>query len=120
MKKLVLLVAVVLSVTTVMAQDISNTYELKGESISATLYHENGVIAQTGQYSKDNKLQGEWISFDSEGNKTAIAYYENGQKVGTWLFYQGDSIKEVTYTDSRIAEVKTWEVTNTQVVSNRK
>jgi antitoxin component YwqK of YwqJK toxin-antitoxin module len=36
-------------------------------------------------FTKNGKLQGEWISFDSNGNKTAMATYDNGQKSG-WFF----------------------------------
>ena len=87
--------------------------------LKPTLYHENGAVAQTGFYTEDNKLQGEWISYDVKGNKTAVAQYDNGNKVGTWIFYQGNNKKEVTYTDSRISKVNTWEKTGTQVVTNK-
>lgn len=95
-----------------------NSYVKNGELIEAKLYHTNGVVSQTGFYNSDNKLQGEWISYDTAGNQTAKGFYDNGKKVGTWTFYQGDMIKEVSYNDSRISEVKTWEVTDTRVVSN--
>lgn len=87
--------------------------------IEATLYHDNGEIAQTGFYTEQNKLQGEWISYDAEGNTTAVAQYDNGKKVGVWKFYQGDTMKEVTYTNAKIAKVKTWESKDTRVVSYR-
>lgn len=93
-------------------------YELKGDLIEATLFHANGAVAQTGFYTKDNKLEGMWVSYDATGNKTAVAYYYEGEKVGTWTFYNGDTKKEVTYENSRIAAVKTWEVTDTRVVTN--
>ena len=98
---------------------VKNTYVLVDNLIEATLYHDNGVVAQKGYYTKDNKLQGEWISYDTNGVKTAVAQYNNGAKVGTWKFLQGETIKEVTYANSRIAKVQTWESKNTQVVSNR-
>ena len=85
--------------------------------IEATLYHDNGAIAQTGFYTQENKLQGEWISYDANGKKLAVAEYDNGNKVGTWKFYQGDTMKEVTYTNSKIAKVSTWEAKDTRVVS---
>ena len=122
MKNIITLLALIAIVGIGTAQEtIKNKYVLDGvESnvIEATLYHDNGSIAQTGFYTLDNKLQGEWISYDEKGNKTAIAKYDNGQKVGSWMFFQGESIKEVTYSNSRVAKVNTWEVTDTRVVSN--
>ena len=119
MKKLIMILAVILSVGITFAQEINkDTYVLKGDVIEATLYHDNGVVAQTGFYTKDNKLQGEWISYDANGVKTAVANYDNGKKVGVWQFFNDQEMKEVSYKDSRIAEVKTWAVKSTRVVSN--
>ncbi|MEZ4795402.1 MAG: nicotinic acid mononucleotide adenyltransferase [Flavobacteriaceae bacterium] len=95
----------------------SPSYEIKGNLIAATLYHDNGVVAQTGFYTEDGKLQGEWTSYNLNGEKTATAFYNKGEKVGTWTFYQGDEMKKVDYTDSRISKVQTWKVTDTRVVT---
>lgn len=124
MKKVVLIFAVLLSVSTVVAQQITKSiYEIDVTDdvklIEATLFHDNGAVAQTGFYTLENKLQGEWISYDANNNITAIAKYENGKKVGTWKFFQGDAIKEVQYQNLRIASINTWKVTETKVVSNR-
>jgi antitoxin component YwqK of YwqJK toxin-antitoxin module len=43
------------------------------------------VRYKSGFY-KNGKLQGEWISYDSNGYKTAMATYDNGQKSGKWFF----------------------------------
>lgn len=99
------------------SKDAKDKYVLVDGLIEATLYHENGTISQKGFYTKENKLQGEWISYDAQGNKTAVAQYDNGNKVGTWKFYQGETLKEVTYTNSKIAKVSTWEAKDTRVVS---
>ncbi|MCW5518965.1 nicotinic acid mononucleotide adenyltransferase [Aureitalea sp. L0-47] len=126
MKKVILLLVIVFAANTAIAQECQttckktckkNSYELADGLIKATLYHENGEIAQTGYYTEENKLQGEWISYDVNGNKTAIAQYDDGKKVGTWLFYQGELMKEVKYNDSRIAEVKTWKFEDSRLVS---
>ena len=119
MKKLMMILALVLVVPMSFGQEEKkDTYVLEGDQIVATLYHANGVIAQQGFYTKKGVLDGQWISFDAKGNKTAVAYYDQGVKVGTWTFYAGDIKKEVTYDQSKIAEVKTWTVTDTRVVSN--
>lgn len=99
------------------SKDIKDKYVLVDGLIEATLFHENGAVAQTGFYTKDNKLQGEWISYDVNGKKLAVANYDNGNKVGTWKFYQGDTMKEVQYANSKIAKVSTWEAKDTRVVS---
>ncbi|MBT8262113.1 MAG: nicotinic acid mononucleotide adenyltransferase [Bacteroidia bacterium] len=122
MKRIIALLVIVIAANTSFAQECKKTckkdaYVLADGLIEATLYHDNGVIAQTGYYTEDNTLQGEWISYDAQGNKTAVAQYDNGEKVGTWLFYQGENMKEVTYSDSKIAEVKTWKIKDSRVVS---
>ncbi|WP_432412530.1 toxin-antitoxin system YwqK family antitoxin [Rasiella sp. SM2506] len=99
------------------SKDVKDKFVLVDGLIEATLYHENGAVAQKGFYTKENKLQGEWISYDIEGNKTAVAQYDNGNKVGTWKFYQGETLKEVTYANSKITKVSTWEAKNTRVVT---
>ncbi|MBL4663159.1 MAG: nicotinic acid mononucleotide adenyltransferase [Flavobacteriaceae bacterium] len=120
MKKTMLLLVMFFAANMVFAQECSkkNSYVFNGDVIEATLYHDNGAVAQTGFYTQDNKLHGKWISYDVQGNKTAVASYENGEKIGTWLFYDGSTMKEVTYTSSKIAEVKTWTNTETRVVAN--
>ena len=122
MKNIITLLALVAVVALGSAQETKkNEYVVdKSDSnlIKATLYHDNGKVAQTGFYTQDNKLQGEWISYDTNGNKTAIAKYNNGRKVGSWMFFQGETIKEVTYMNSKIAKVNTFKKDNTQIVSN--
>jgi antitoxin component YwqK of YwqJK toxin-antitoxin module len=125
MKKLILIVVVLFSANAMFAQCCKtktvckkDSYVLNDGFIEATLFHKNGVVAQTGFYTEDNELHGEWVSYDENGNKTAIANYEKGSKVGTWTFYQGTILKEVTYKDSRILNVDTWEKTDTRIVTN--
>ena len=119
MKNIFILLAVILITSASFAQNAKkSTYFLDGDIIEATIYHDNGMVAQTGFYNKENKLTGEWVSYDPNGNKTAVAHYNNGEKVGTWVFYQTDTKREVSYEDSRIAKEKTWKVTETYVVSN--
>ena len=118
MKKLFVLCAVFFSMQFVFAQDkVQDEFVKEGNRISATLFHENGVVAQTGFYTLDNKLEGEWISYDAQGNKTAVAHYQNGKKVGTWYFFGENEIKEVKYDDSKIAKVTSFTVSDTRVVT---
>ena len=118
MKKLLILTAVFLITLSAQAQD-KKEMVLNQETnlIEAKIYHDNGVVAQTGFYTTDGVVHGTWISFDAQGVKTAVANYNKGKKVGTWLFYTGDILKEVTYQDSKILAVNTWN-RDSRVVSN--
>ncbi len=119
MKNIISLLAIVLITSVTLAQENkTNTYFLDGDVIEATIYHDNGIVAQTGYYTKENKLTGEWVSYDINGNKTAVAEYNNGEKVGTWYFFTNNDIKEVSYMDARLSKVVTWKSSDTQVVVN--
>ena len=87
------------------AQELKPKFEQEGDLIKGTYFFENGTIKQIGYFS-NNKLHGEWISYDSEGNKTAIAHYKNGKKTGTWLVLTYDIVKQVTYEANKVIDVK--------------
>ena len=109
MKKQFLFLVVALCGLTVFAQQERDLkLNSKDKLIEVVYYHDNGVISQTGSYNLDGKLQGEWLSFDAEGNKTALAVYDNGEKVGKWFFWSGDTLKEVDYENNSIANVVEW------------
>ena len=76
--------------------------------IEATYYHDNGVISQTGSYTLDGKLHGVWLSFDTKGNKSVSASYDNGQKVGKWFYWADKTLKEVDYTNNAIVSINEW------------
>ena len=73
--------------------------------IEATYFHENGKVSQKGTFNLDGKLHGEWISFSEEGKKISKGSYVNGRKVGKWIFWLGDDMKEVRYNTDGIASV---------------
>lgn len=81
--------------------------EVNGK-LQATYYHDNGTVAQQGEFCKGGKLQGEWISYDTEGNRVAIGNYKDGQKVGKWFFWSGQTLKEVDFINSKIVKVNEW------------
>ncbi len=76
--------------------------------IEVVYYHDNGVVSQTGAYTLDGKLQGEWLSFDAAGNKVVSASYDNGKKVGKWFYWNDKTLKEVDYTRNAIVSVNEW------------
>jgi antitoxin component YwqK of YwqJK toxin-antitoxin module len=120
MKRFAIFLSLALTANLLVAQqEVKDRYIKSGNMIEATLYHDNGMVAQTGQYNKAGKLHGKWTSYDAQGNKTATAYYNNGAKTGTWFFWVGNDLHEVVYQDSRVAKVSSWESTGVQIVSNQ-
>ena len=118
MKKLLIAILLVsLSISMTAQEKKTLTLNEDTNLIEAKIYHDTGVLAQTGFYTQEGLLQGEWISYNTDGVKTAVANYNLGKKVGTWLFYAGDILKEVTYLDSKILAVNTWN-RDSKVVSN--
>ena len=86
--------------------------------IEVVYYHDNGVVSQTGAYTLDGKLQGEWLSFDAAGNKVVSASYDNGKKVGKWFYWNDKTLKEVDYTNNAIVSVSEWTNTSSLAVRN--
>ena len=106
MKKLVV-IAGLLAGSLINAQEVKPQYEKAGDLVKVTFYYEDGSVKQQGFY-KDKLLTGTWMSFDQKGNKTAIAHYENGKKVGKWFMWTKDGLKEIDYKDATIASVQHW------------
>ena len=92
------------------AQEDTKVLTLDDENklIKAEIYHENGELSQTGYYTLDGKLHGEWFSYCDQGNKLVSAVYENGKKVGKWFYWNGDNLHEVDYQQNIIASSTTW------------
>jgi antitoxin component YwqK of YwqJK toxin-antitoxin module len=86
--------------------------------IEVVYYHDNGEVSQTGYYTKEGKLHGEWFSYCEQGNKIVSAKYNNGKKVGTWFFWNNDILTEVDYTENEIASVNTWRNSDTSMAAS--
>ena len=106
MKKAILIAVLFISAIG-FSQDKATTYEKEGDLVKATYYFDNGDVKVQGFF-KDKKLTGTWTSFDKEGNKTQIANYNEGKKVGVWFVWSKDSLKEITYSDNAIVNVNDW------------
>ena len=117
MKKL-LVILVMLCVGFTYAQ---NNRELKfnkeKDVIEVTYYHDNGKVSQTGFYTKEGKLHGEWYSYCQEGNKIVSAKYDEGKKVGKWFYWSNDILREVDYSNNSIASINEW-TNKTKIVAN--
>lgn len=92
----------------VFAQEIEPTFEIQGNLVKATYYHDNGKIKQEGFY-KDGKVHGKWVSYGENGKKLSLGEFNNGEKTGKWFFWDAATLSEVDYSDSRVATVSKWE-----------
>ncbi|WGD36126.1 nicotinic acid mononucleotide adenyltransferase [Olleya sp. YS] len=119
MKKSIL-VLIAFSITVVSFAQQKRDLKLNKDTnlIEVVYYHDNGVVSQTGAYTTDGKLQGEWLSFDMEGKKQVSASYDNGKKVGKWFYWSETTLKEVDYDNNTIANVSEWEIKSPVATSN--
>jgi len=119
MKKIVILL-IMLSVSFTYAQK-ERSLKLNKETnlIEVVYYHDNGEVSQTGYYTANGKLHGDWFSYCKEGNKIVSAKYNNGSKVGKWFYWSGNNLKEVDYSNNAVASVNEWKNSKTTVASNR-
>lgn len=106
MKKYMLL-SMMLVTGIMTSQEVQPKLEAFGPLVKATYYYDSGQIQQTGFF-KDGKPDGQWVSYDSNGNKNAVGEYTQGNKTGKWLFWSNEQLSEVNYSQSRIANVKRW------------
>lgn len=119
MKKLLILIVALICSAALFSQEVKkNVYEVENNLIKVTIYHDNGEISQTGYYTLDGKLHGNWFSYDINGKRTAVANYVNGNKTGKWFFWNDKTLKEVDYELNKVAVVNEWINTNTIASKN--
>lgn len=117
MRKLVLLVLLGLS-TIAYSQKKQPTFKAEGDLVKATYYHDNGAIKTQGFF-KDSKLDGKWVSFDKEGNKLQLAFYEEGRKVGKWLIWTSPTtVKEIIYENNTVVSVNEKDIETGLAINN--
>ena len=83
-------------------------YEIEEGFVKVTHYFESGEVKEQGYYDANNKLTGKWIQYDKTGEKTMIATFHNGAKVGKWFVKQGNKWLQLDYEQSRVANVSAW------------
>lgn len=88
--------------------------------IEVVYYHDNGEISQTGYYTIEGKLHGEWFSYCKEGNRIVSAKYNNGAKTGKWFYWNDKMLTEVDYNKGSIASINEWKNVKTSVASNNR
>lgn len=118
MKKVIIGVAALCFALSVNAQTIEPTYGVDNDKVKVTYYHEDGSIKVQG-YFKDKKLTGQWTSYDMNGNKTQIAFYENGKKVGKWFVWDNDILKEINFENNTVVSVNTWKQDSKVAFNNK-
>lgn len=107
MRKL-LIIACFLMIGSLQAQDSNPLYEKAGDLVKVTNFYEDGTIKEQGFY-KNKVITGTWVTFDSNGNKTAIAHYDEGKKTGKWFLWSNDGLlREINYENNTIASVQSW------------
>ncbi len=97
MKKLLFVFAFLITVVSFGQKERELKLNKDTNLIDVVYYHDNDVVSQTGSYTTDGKLQGVWLSFNTEGKKTVSANYDNGKKVGKWIYWIDGSKKVVNY-----------------------
>ncbi len=107
-KKVLLLFTLLISVVAFAQQERKLELNKNTNLIDVTYYHDNGVVSQTGSYTLDGKLQGEWLSYNTDGKKSISANYDNGKKVGKWFYWTDKTLKEVDYTNNAIVSINEW------------
>ena len=106
MKKAILLAILFISAIG-FSQEKETTFEKEGNLVKATYYFDNGDVKVQGFF-KDKKLTGTWTRFDRNGNKTKIAQYKAGKKVGKWFVWNNESLKEINYDNNVVIAVNEW------------
>lgn len=107
--KSIINILIMLFCITAFSQEQKVEYKkVENDLIKATYYFadNNTVIEREGFFNKEEKLHGMWVSYDLQGNKTSIAFYNNGKKDGIWSYFKEDKISIVTYKDNKITNVE--------------
>ncbi len=106
MKKTIILLALTFITVFVYGQDKKiQKFNEETNLIEVTDFHANGIISQEGTFNLNGQLHGEWISYNTLGNKISQGSYENGVKSGKWIFWSKDTMKEVEYSGNEIASI---------------
>ena len=97
-----------ISTLAVHAQDAPKpTFVKKGLQTEVTVFHNNGTIAQQG-FLRNNKIHGQWVSYDADGNKTMLGVYHKGKKIGKWFFWSAEGVVEVDFDNNKPNAITRW------------
>jgi antitoxin component YwqK of YwqJK toxin-antitoxin module len=101
------------------AQNENNLVKLEknGDLEKVVIFYESGELHQVG-FIKNDKLHGEWKSFDKNGNPLAEANYKKGMKIGKWTFWKNGEKIEVNFNNIKTPELKVLNDEVSELVSN--
>lgn len=117
MKKIIIIALLLCVGVTYAQKERTLKFNEETDLIEVTYYHDNGKVSQTGFYTKAGKLHGEWFKYCNEGNKIVAAKYDNGKKTGKWFYWSDDKLREVDYTNNKIANVSEW-ISSSAIAAN--
>lgn len=107
MKNILFIVTLVLFTSITYAQNTKlPKTEKKGDLTEVTIYYNNGEIMQHGSYNTAGKLHGQWYSYNEDGTRKCIAFYDYGAKVGTWIYWDKGTKTNVVYDNNKIISIE--------------
>ena len=118
-KKLLFLFTLLYGMVSFAQQERELKLNQENNLIDVVYYHDNGVVSQTGSYNIDGKLHGEWLSYDTNGEKSVLANYDNGKKVGKWFYWTDKTLKEIDYRVNKIVAINQWQRDSESAVAVR-
>ncbi|MFM1874764.1 MAG: hypothetical protein RL266_501 [Bacteroidota bacterium] len=112
MKAMVLSLMVFVSATSVAQNTVKTTYEdgtvkseyvKQGKLVAVTNFYENGAVKETGFF-QDGVPEGKWITYATNGQKTAELNYVNGKRHGEFRVWDdfANAYVEVHYANGAI------------------
>jgi antitoxin component YwqK of YwqJK toxin-antitoxin module len=108
MKNAVLFLVFLFALQITSAQNPSIEYKKVSKNTEMISYYENGLVKEQGYFDAAGKLTGNWVKYDAAGKVLVQGVYSNGKKVGKWLFWEGNTLREVDFADNKLAKMNLW------------
>ena len=118
MKKVYVLIIALLCTAALVAQQRTEKTNKITNLTEVIYYYEDGNIQQKGTFNKKKQPHGKWVSYDNNGDKLSVGYYDAGKKIGKWFFWTNEGLREVDYKNNKIVSVNTWIDDESALVSN--
>jgi len=121
MKKFASLILLLIftSITIAQNKEIKKIEKIGKDLYEVSIYYENGNLMQHGFLSKNDKLHAQWDSYNEDGSKKCVGFYNNGIKVGTWFYWDKNIGKRVTYQNNKIVNVEELENTEDKILKEQ-
>jgi antitoxin component YwqK of YwqJK toxin-antitoxin module len=93
-------------------------YEMErfpGQVVRITTYYRNGQVKEIGHY-KRGKRHGWFQSFDSDGVKRTVAFFQSDKKDGFWTFYypNGEIHRHVFFKNNKVLQLEEFNLVETR------